>query len=407
MAGQGILTFASDALKLVYGDIHEQLRDKTPALDFIQSSASHLTQNGKEARFDTHVGRNQGIGARGIRETLPSAGAQQYKQASLYLKNLYGAIEVDGQLFEQAADNYNSFINVVDNEIKGLKKDLARDLNRQIYGDGTGTIATVATAATGTSIVFDTVVWAEVGMIVDMLSFATLGNATPTALNGATPLVITAITESTKTITFGASVAATLGSVIVRTSNGYNSWNKELTGLGKIVASSGALHGIDPATTPVWASYVAALGTPPTPATLAELDLINLVQKVDKQGGDVDVFLASPGVYNAYWNLLQGMRQFVNNSTLTGGQRSFTFEALGKPIKFVSDYAAPTGTLYALSSSELVINRKRDWAWMDRDGSMWQRVGETDAYQARIFQYSEIGTYRRNAHAKLTNIKEL
>lgn len=35
MAGQGILTFASDALKLVYGDIHEQLRDKNPALEFI------------------------------------------------------------------------------------------------------------------------------------------------------------------------------------------------------------------------------------------------------------------------------------------------------------------------------------------------------------------------------------
>jgi hypothetical protein len=55
----------------------------------------------------------------------------------------------------------------------------------------------------------------------------------------------------------------------------------------------------------------------------------------------------------------------------------------------------------------MVINRKRDWAWMDRDGSMWRRVSNTDAYEARIFQYSEIGTYRRNAHAKLTGIAEL
>jgi len=75
MAGQGILTFASEALKLVYGDLHEQLRDKNPALEFIEASAQNITRNGKEVIFDTHIGRNQGIGARGIREKLPTAGA--------------------------------------------------------------------------------------------------------------------------------------------------------------------------------------------------------------------------------------------------------------------------------------------------------------------------------------------
>jgi len=405
MAGQGILTFASDALKLVYGDLHEQLRDKNPALEFIESSSQNITQNGKEVIFDTHIGRNNGIGARGVREALPTAGAQKYKQAHLYLKNLYGSIEVDGQLFEQAADNYNAFINVVDNEIKGLKKDLARDLNRQIYGDGTGILGTVKTTATGTTIVFVDAHWIEPDMTVDVLLGTDLVDGTPTVKNAG--LTVTAVNEATGAVTFSGSVTAVAGDVIVRGSNGANNFNKELTGLGAIVASGNSLHGIDGATVPVWNSTVSTLGSVGTPGTLTELNLINLVQKVDKQGGDVDVFLASPGVYNAYWNLLQGMRQFTNGAGLTGGQRSFTFEALGKPIKFVSDYAAPVGTLYALSSSELVINRKRDWAWMDRDGSMWNRVADADAYKATIFQYSELGTYRRNAHAKLSNIAEL
>lgn len=404
MAGQGILTFASEALKLVYGDLHEQLRDKNPALEFIEASSQHITQNGKEVIFDTHIGRNNGIGARGVREALPTAGAQKYKQAHLYLKNLYGSIEVDGQLFEQAADNYNSFINVVDNEIKGLKKDLARDLNRQIYGDGTGTLGVVKTTATGTTIVFVDAHWIEPDMIVALLDGTDLTDGTPTVKSTVT---VTGVNEATGAVTFSASVAAVAGDVIVRASNGANSFGKELTGLGAIVGAGNSLHGIDGATTPVWNSTVETLGTVGTPGTLTELALINLVQKVDKQGGDVDVFLASPGVYNAYWNLLQGMRQFTNGAGLTGGQRSFTFEALGKPIKFVSDYAAPKGTLYALSSSELVINRKRDWAWMDRAGSMWTQVADTDAYKATIFQYSELGTYRRNAHAKLSNIAEL
>lgn len=402
MAGQGILTFASEALKLVYGDLHMQLRDKTPALDFIKASSSNITRNGKEVVFDTHIGRNQGIGARNVREKLPTAGAQKYKQAHLYLKNLYGSIEVDGQLFEQAAEDYQAFINVVDNEIKGLRRDLAVDMNRQIYGDGSGTIAVVATAATAaTEVEFDDVHWVEYGMIVDVLdasaSFAQLHNE----------VEVVSIDTANNTVTFSAALTVAVGDIIVRASNTTNSYNKELTGLGAIVSATGSLHEIDPADVPVWSSTEVMLGAAGTPGTLTELDLISLVQKVDKQGGDVDVFLASPGVYNAYWNLLQSFRQFTNTAALTGGQRSFTFEALGKPIRFVSDYAAPKGTLYALSSKELVMNQKKDWSWMDRDGSMWSRVADTDAYEARYYLYAELGTYRRNAHAKLYNIAEL
>jgi len=402
MAGQSILTFASDAIKLVYGDLHEQLRDKNPALQLIEASSAHITRNGREVIFDTHIGRNQGIGARGVREVLPTAGAQKYKQAHLYLTNLYGSIEVDGQLFEQAAEDYQAFINVVDNEIRGLKKDLAVDLNRQVYGDGTGKIATVVSVSSQV-ITVDSVHWFQEGMTLDAINLP--GG---TKANGSGHLEVVSIDEDavaiTVTGTIGSGVGA--GDILVRASNGTNSYGKEWTGLAALVNDTDPLHEIDPAEYPIWKSTVETLGTEGTPGTLTELALINLVQKVDKKGGDVDVFLASPGVFNAYWDLLTGLRQFTNGATLEGGQRSFTFEAVGKPIKFVSDYAAPAGTLYALSSKEIVVNRKKDWSWMDRDGSMWSRVADTDAYEARIFQYSQLGTYRRNAHAVLSNIAE-
>jgi hypothetical protein len=403
MAGQSILTFASEAIKLVYGDLHEQLYDKTPALQLIESSSANITRNGKEVVFDTHIGRNQGIGARNVREKLPTAGAQKYKQAHLYLTNLYGAIEVDGQLFEQAAEDYQAFINVVDMEIKGLKRDLAVDLNRQVYGDGTGTIGVVASVS-GQVITVDSIHYFQEGMTLDAVN-----PSTGVKDNGAGHLTVTFIDEVLNKITVTGTIGTgvTAGDVLVRASNGANSFGKEWEGLSKIVSDSGELHEIDPAEYPIWKATERALGSTGTPGTLTELHLINLVQSVDRKGGDVDVMLASPGVYNAYWNLLQGFRQFSNTATLTGGQRSFTFEALGKPIRFVSDYAAPKGTLYALSSKEIVLNRKKDWSWMDRDGSMWSRVADTDAYEARYFQYSQLGTYRRNAHAVLSNIAEL
>lgn len=402
MAGQSILTFASEAIKLVYGDLHEQLRDKNPALQMIESSSANITRNGKEVIFDTHIGRNQGIGARGVREKLPTAGAQKYKQAHLYLTNLYGSIEVDGQLFEQAAEDYQAFINVVDMEITGLKRDLAVDLNRQVYGDGTGKIATVVSVA-GQNITVDSTHWVQEGM-----TLTGIDTGTGTVADSGNQLEVTAINETTKVITVTGTISALAAAdVLVRASNTTNSYGKEWTGLAAIVDDTTSLHEIDPASYPVWKATKTDISSGGVPGTLTELALINLVQNVDKKGGDVDVMLASPGVFNAYWNLLQGLRQFTNGATLTGGQRAFSFDALGKPIKFVSDYAAPENTLYALSSKEIVLNRKRDWSWMDRDGSMWSRVSDTDAYEARYFQYSQLGTYRRNAHAVMTGIAEL
>jgi len=406
MAGQSILTFASEAIKLVYGDLHEQLRDKNPALQLIEASSANITRNGKEVIFDTHIGRNQGIGARGVREKLPTAGAQKYKQAHLYLTNLYGSIEVDGQLFEQASEDYQSFINIVDNEIKGLRKDLANDLNRQVYGDGSGKIGVVVAydGSPAGEITVDTTHFFEEGMTLDAVDAVT-----GVKQNGAGHLEIVSINEVNNTITVTGTVGNGLdvGNFLVRASNGTNSFGKEWTGLAAIVDDNTELHEIDPAEYPIWKSTVQTLGTPGvSTGTLTELALINLVQKVDKKGGDVDVMLASPGVFNAYWDLLQGLRQFTNGATLEGGQRAFSFDAVGKPIKFVSDYAAPKGTVYALSSKEIVVNRKKDWSWMDRDGSMWSRVADTDAYEARYYQYSQLGTYRRNAHAVLSNITE-
>lgn len=409
MAGQSILTFASEAIKLVYGDLHEQLRDKNPALQLIEASSQNLTRNGKEVIFDTHIGRNQGIGARGVREKLPVAGAQKYKQAHLFLTNLYGSIEVDGQLFEQAVEDYQAFINVVDNEINGLRKDLANDLNRQVYGDGSGKLAVVTAQPSATTLTVDSTHFLQVGMTIDVADPTT---GVKQQSGAASSIEIVAINDDTKVIT----VTGTLGTfatninaddILVRSSNTVNSFGKEWTGLTAIVKSSGVLHDIDPDEYPVWkATEVSIAGGGGAPGTLTELALINLVQKVDKQGGDVDVMLASPGVFNAYWDLLQGLRQFTNGATLEGGTRAFSFDAVGKPIKFVSDYAAPPNTLFALSSKEIVVNRKKDWSWMDRDGSMWSRVADTDAYEARYFQYSQIGTYRRNAHAVMTGILE-
>ena len=50
----------------------------------------------------------------------------------------------------------------------------------RVYGDGSGAVATVATAGTVNNIVTQTAQWAQLGMQVDVIDGTTLGNANPT-----------------------------------------------------------------------------------------------------------------------------------------------------------------------------------------------------------------------------------
>ena len=93
---------------------------------------------------------------------------------------------------------------------------------------------------------------------------------------------------------------------------------------------------------------------------------------------------------------------------LKGGQSASNpaFQSVFGDIPITPDWSCPKGSLYALNKGELYFHQLGDWEWMDKSGSMWQQVPNKDAYSATMFQYSNIGTFRRNAHGKLSGITE-
>ena len=404
------LAAADAVLKIGYGDIHEQLDDFVVALKGVESGAKHVNSTNYRAEFAIRTGRSYGIGARNEMDNLPAAGQHQNERAGFFLKYHYGTIQATAQVFEQVRTNTAAFINWVDTEMKDIKSTLQRDLNRQVYGDSTGTLALVATAATAaTTIVVDSVHWLEEGMYIDVLTAATLTNPVPTsALVSGTIATITNIDETTNTITItGATVTAAVGSAIVLGSyvdaTRTNNWNKEWIGLANIVDDTSELHEIDPATVPVWKpGYIEA-----SVGTLAELDLTHVAQAIARKGTKVTDFLTTYGVANAYWNTLQGLRRFDGGTNLQGGAAMPIFQGATGPVPFTLDWACPPGTLYALNKQEMFLHQIQDWKWEDRTGSMWQQVPNKHAFKAFMYKFSNLGVFRRNAFGKLTGITEL
>ena len=398
------MTTVSALTKEIYeGTLREQLLNEVTTLTRVQKTSEGVTSDvgGKYVVFPIHTGRNQGIGARLEMEALPTAGNQSTAAARVGLRYQYGSVRLSGQTFELAKSNSQAFVSALDLEMNGLKTDLGVDLNRQVYGNGTGALAvTSSTTSLNTAVVAHTL-WltSQIGAVVDI--YDTTG-----VTQKASGRTITAVTATTITFS-GAAVSFANGDIFVRTGSigtADHTTQREWTGLGTIVSTDTTLYNVSGATYPVWTSNV--ITNSGTPRALSEGLLTTAVDTVRIRGGKTSVLFSNLGVRRAYANLLVQQRRYTNTQQFTGGFSGLAFTTDRGDIPMVTDTYCPPNTIYGLNEDELKWYREADWEFMDRDGSMWQRVIGYDAYDATMYQYSELGTHRRNSHFVLTDIIE-
>jgi hypothetical protein len=390
-------------LKEVYtGKIRRQLNDEITTLKRVTRSGAGVTSEigGKYVTFPVHTRRNAGIGSRNEMDPLPTPGQQGYAAARIGLKHGYGGFQITGQAIDLANKDQQAFAKSMDEEMERLKTDVRKDMNRQIYGDGTGAISTVRAIGTGVTVV--PVVDARLFQMDEVVDIYTLPS---TAV--VTNRVVTAIdlTPGANTITLsGATFNVAVGQVIVRA----GSLSKEITGFAAIVNNTGTLYNINPTTEPEWKAEVDSNAG--TPRAISEGLMQLMVDKIRTRGGKTTVIFQSLGVRRSYANLLMQLRQVVNTQKFTGGFSGLAFTTENGEIPVVADIDAPLGTQYFINEEALTFYRDEEWNWLDRDGSMFKQVrdanGVYDAWYAHLVERHELGTDRRNTHGVIKDIIE-
>jgi hypothetical protein len=221
------LTTVAAIMKEIYeDDVREQLNNEIVALQRVQKTSEGVTSDvgGKYVTFPIHTQRNTGIGARNELEALPTAGQQATVGARVALRYQYGVVRLTGQLFELVKTNKQAFVSALDLEINGLKNDLQVDLERQVYGNSIGGVATITNAATNNTPTVSHITWAQIGMLVD------LTDSTGVTVK-ASARTITAINEVTNVITYsGAAVAYVAGDLFVRSGSANREWTGSVLG---------------------------------------------------------------------------------------------------------------------------------------------------------------------------------
>lgn len=133
-------------LKIVYeGPIRDQLNENIPLIKM----ADKITKgwSGLQINVPIRSSRNQGIGATTDGGLLPTIGRQVTNQAVVNAKFLYGRAGITGPMIKAAQSDIGSFVRSMSFEMEKLTEDMKVDTDRQMGWNGTGTLATMSSAA--------------------------------------------------------------------------------------------------------------------------------------------------------------------------------------------------------------------------------------------------------------------
>lgn len=408
-------------LKDDYKDYIEQLNQATFLLSQIETRRDTVT--GRIARHAIHLGRSSGVGARGENGTLPTAGNQAYATVPVPVRYVYGRIQLSGPTIRQAVTDRGAFVDALDAEMSGIRRDAMKDVNRQLWGTSNGVIAQCGTTSSSNTVVLAATtgttalrnLFFDGGMVVDIGTVAS-----PTTIAAAR--TVTSVDESAKTIVIsGGTVSTTSSHFIFRTGAGGASSNSgqpndgqiELTGIQTIVDDTAVLHTINPSSQPKWKSYVNSNGG--TNRAVTETLITGSIMKaLINSGKKPSLLVSSEGVHMSVANLFLSLKRNMEQTQLKGGYAGIQYyspSVSGQgdegPTVLYADFDCPNNRLYGINPESLVWHQVGEgWQFMDLDGAVMNRKPDIDAYEATLTCYAELACKQRNSHFVIKDLTE-
>jgi hypothetical protein len=361
--------------------------------------------------FSVHYGRNVGSAAGTETVTLPTAGNQQYEQASISMKYQFHTIAITDVAMQASKRSPEFLVNVLESEYAGAKEDMQRQLSRQGYADGTGIVCRVNDASPDTTLTFDT------PMVGKYPTDYFEANATSTAggpvlfasdTSGVTSTAFTTVTYITGNYTMTVASSSGIADddyVFLAIANGTatptvgRNGTVEMMGLKGLIDDNSnvtTLEGLSRDTYIWWKSYVSSADTQ---RSLTEA-LMHTTFLEAKKKGNPKYALTSFDLFSAYGQLLASDRRYTSTMTLDGGFTGVNFNE----IALVADYDAPYDEMYFVDPSVISIEDLAPMSFMNEDGSILDRSATTPTWNATLRYYANLAIKAPNKCAALRDV---
>ncbi len=402
MATQTLSTADAILKDLYVGPVIEQLNQKTYMLDQIDRDVDSVDHTGRRAIVPLHTARNRGRGSRGDNSNLPVAGKQSWQDAIIPIRYHYYGMELTDPSIEAAKGNEGSFLNLLEAETKGVANDMRKDINRQVFGDGTGLLATVRANSTSTTVNVDQGVKdIQIGDPVDVLQ---ISDGTVNSVGVAnTTVTARSANSSTPTITIADALAGTATTSYAVYIAG--SYGKEMDGLRNITNDSRTLHSINSATAgnEFWNGQEINASS----AVVGESLFEQLADKVGATGnGEVTTFLTTRGIRRRLADTYQSQKRFNDAKAVDihGGYSAI----MVNEIPVIADDDCPKGYVFGFDKSAFKWFEQTKPGWLEqKDGGVFHlKDGSTAQTKMNVWQawfrwYAALGCVAPNRTGRI------
>jgi len=347
---------------------------------------------GADSTFLVTYGRSGGLGSRAEDGALPTASAASKKQISASPKNFFGTIRLTDRAIK-AGKTGAALVNILSTEMEQQMRDSKDNLNRQMFGDGTGTLTTVkTTAATTKTFVVNNAKFLAPGQRIDVLD---VSNSNAKLADGAIISNVNKVTN-TVTITYASNISVTEGDILV-TSGAYG---LEISGLDLIMTSGNTLYGVDRSTNSWFDPGVITCSS----EILLDDDIMEkAIQMVDLESGmQPDLILAGYTAQRILKNYLSQYQRYTTIDTrYDAGHSTMSYD--GIPVERDKYQGENTMDFLKMDTFSL-LSLGELFSWMDDDGSVLKAVSGYPMYEAILASYAEIACKHPGANVRVKGI---
>lgn len=409
----------SAAMRSVYEEkIREQVNNTNIVTKFRKQQKDDVRWQGNEVVVHLHSARNySGVRSTGESGLLGVAGNQGYAKLSVPIRDIKGRFGITAEVINASETAKGAAAPALTREMEGLAKDIERQLNRQLFGYGTGTLALASSgAASATQAVNNP---GGVAGTTNPTRFIQPGMYLAfTATDGTNVRVqkVSSVNSANSTVTLAASLTSNTGDIIsIGTVSGSTnaasltgtSTGTEMMGLLGIVDQTTYLSSICGLDRSAAANSFFRSGVYTSVGNISEDFLYRIVDNQNEISGEqIDTFFCHPSVRREYYKLTQADRRYTG-ADLRNPDAGVDLNAepvFGERVKWVTDKDAPYGTLIGAASDHLFVIYMNEGQWEDfggrGQGEVLRFVADKTDYEGVWYMMLNAYSDRGNAHLR-------
>lgn len=378
----------SQGLKEDYTGVYRDSLDNKadPVIAAIEKGSKSII--GDKAVFNIITGRAGGISATAEDGDFPVGSGVQFDKATVATKNMFATLSFNSKLMKAALNDKRAAVNFVEENMKSLMDASKDNMRRMYHGDGTGKLATIkATSATATMTV-DSLANLAIGYTVDV-------HAAGGAKKGRG--LIIDLDYNAKKVTLDTSVSVVDTDILVM----QDSYNNEITGLGKILTPDNVLYGINRATKKIFNPLVKT-----SAGAISDVLIQQYLRAYKERNGKIPSHIVfGTAVSDYYLSYKEATQRNVNTVMLKSGFSAIEYVTPDGVVPIVESLHQKADSIRMIDVADLELARMADFEWMNGDGGTIFRLSDTKpVYQANIECYAELICNRPSGFLEATGI---